>query len=283
MRFGIINYLACPICRADFLLLIHKKTKERVIDGKLKCKKCGRSFYIKNGIACFESCQKKSLEKDAKKLRQTTIEQEIPKKWMDIFSKEELASLKKEWNWMLSPIKKNKNAIHLDFATGTGRFLRNIISKTKGEIVALDNGLSTCQELQYFLKRIRGYKKVSIVCADACKMPFKNGTFDNATSWAGLGEQKMEGAIKEARRVLKNRACFAVSGLHYQKDSKSFSIAKKHHIGFVTKEAIMRALKKVKFRNIEHRVFFCGKWNEKESYLPVFGDPYSTFAVRAQK
>jgi SAM-dependent methyltransferase len=283
MRLGIINHFACPVCRADFLLLIHKKTRERVIDGELRCKKCDRLFYIKGGIACFDSCQKKLPRNELKKLRQTTIEQEIPKKWMNNFSKEELTFLKKEWNWMLAPIKKNKNAIHLDFATGTGRFLRNIISKIKGEIIALDNGLGTCQELQYFLKRIKGYKKVSIVCADARKMPFKNGVFDNVSSWHGLDEPKMEEAIRETKRVLKKKGYLIASGLHYQEDSKSFLIAKKHHINFITKEAIIKTLEKAKFRNIEHRIFFCGKWNERESYLPVFGDFYSTFAIRARK
>lgn len=282
MRISIINHLACPVCRVEFLLLTYKKTKESIIDGELKCKKCGKSFYIKNGIACFVPLDKKPTE-DMKKLRRITTKQEIPKTWTEHFSKKELIALHEEWNWMLSVIKKDRNAIHLDFATGTGRFLRNIVPKTNGEIIALDFGYSTCQELVYFLKKIKKYKRVSVVCADANKMPFKNGVFNSASSWAGLGEQKIEGVIEEAKRVLKRGACLVASGLHYQKGSKSFLLAKKNYINFVTKEATIQILKKANFRDIEHKVFFRGKWNEKESYLPLFGDSYSTFAIRARK
>lgn len=283
MRISIINHLICPVCQADFLLSIYKKTKERIIDGELKCKKCGKSFYIKNSIVCSDSCFKKQTVNYMQKMRRLTIIQEIPRTWMRLFSKQEIVSLHKEWNWMLSIIKKGKRVIHLDFATGTGRFLRNIVSKTKGEIIALECNYTTCLELQYLLKKIKKYNRVSIVCADARKMLFKNGAFDSVTSWAGLDEMKMEKALKETRRVLKKGSFLAASGLHYQEESKSFLLAQENHINFITKEAVIQTLKKANFRNIEHKVFFRGKWNEKESYLPVFGDSYSAFAVRAQK
>jgi ubiquinone/menaquinone biosynthesis C-methylase UbiE/uncharacterized protein YbaR (Trm112 family) len=283
MRLNIINHLACPKCQAEFLFSIYKKTKNRVIEGELKCKKCGRKFYIRDGIVCFASCNKKQFERDVRKLRKTTIEQEIPKKWMHFFSKPELAALKKEWNFLLSVVKKNKSAIHLDFATGTGRFLRNIISKTKGEIIALDNGYDTCQELHYFLKRIKKYSRVSIVCADARKMPFKDGVLNSISSWHGLDELKIKDAIKEAKRILKKNGYFAASGIHYQIGSKSFWRAKKYDIGFLTKEMTMQILKAANFRKTEHKVFYKGRWNEKGDYLPVFNDLYITYAVRGKK
>ena len=283
MRKSIIKFLTCPVCRSNFVVVIHKETKEKILEGELKCQRCDREFYIKNEIAYFTPCIKKQFEKDARKLRKVTTKQEIPKKWRCYFSRQELVALKKEWQWMLSSIKKNKKAIHLDFATGTGRFLRNIVSKTKGEIVALDNGCGTCQELQYFLKRIKKYSRVSIVCADARSMPFKNSAFDNVSSWHGLDESKMIQAIKEAKRVLKKEGYFVASGVHYLKGSKSFLRAQKHHINFLTKEIAVKALKKIGFRNIQHKVFFEGQWNEKESYLPIFNDFYSVYGIRAKK
>jgi hypothetical protein len=77
-----------------------------VIEGELKCKKCGSKFYIRNGIACFMSCNKKQFEREAKKLRKVTREQEIPKRWMRFYSKPELIALKKEWSFLLSVVKK---------------------------------------------------------------------------------------------------------------------------------------------------------------------------------
>lgn len=282
MKTSTINHLVCPACQDKPLFLIHKKTTKRIIDGELKCRRCSKSFYIRNGIACFIPLAKKPTE-GIKRLRRITIEQEIPKTWLEHFSKEELAALYKEWNWMLSSIKKDKNAVHLDFAIGTGRFLRNIFPRTKGRIIALDNGYGTCLELQYFLKKIRKYNRVSIICADARKMPFKNGTFDSVSTWQGLDEPEMEKAIKEAKRVLKKGGYLVASGIHYQKGSKSFSRARKHNIRFLTKEMIIKTLRNVGFRKIEHKTFFRGRWNEKGDYLPIFNDFYSTYAVRAKK
>lgn len=282
MRIAIINHLTCTVCLEDFLLSTHKKTKERIIEGELKCKKCGRRFSIKNGIAYFILKPGKQAL-DVRKARKIIIEQEIPKTWMEHFSKKELAALRKEWNWMLSSIKKDKDAVHLDFATGTGRFLRNIVSKTKGEIVALEHDYSTCLELQYFLKRIKKYSRVSIVCADAREMPFKNEVFDSISSWHGLDEPKMEKAIKEVKRILKKGGGLVASGVHYRKGSKSFLRAKKYDIRFLTKDMIMRALKNVNLHKIEHKIFFEGRWDEKGDYLPIFNDFYSTYAVKAKK
>jgi ubiquinone/menaquinone biosynthesis C-methylase UbiE/uncharacterized protein YbaR (Trm112 family) len=278
----ILNHLACPVCFDDFLLSIYKKTKERIIEGELKCKKCGKIFRVKNGIAYFiPSPGKQAL--DPKKARKIMTEQEIPKIWIKRFSKEELASLYREWGLMLSVVKKDGNTIHLDFATGTGRFLRNIVSKTKGEIIALDFGYSTCQELVHFLKRIKKYKRVSIVCADARKLPFKDDVFDSISSWHGLDEPKMKEVIKETKRVLKTGGYFTASGIHYQRGPKSFLRAKKHGIRFITKEAIILSMKDVNFRKVKHKIFFKGRWGEKGDYLPVFNDFYSTYGVIAEK
>jgi ubiquinone/menaquinone biosynthesis C-methylase UbiE len=246
----ILNQLACPICHYFLKLSIHKKTKERVLGGKLHCEKCKETFTIKDGIVCFFSSCRKPTEKTARNLRKTTLNQEIPRKWMRLFSRQELIALKKEWQWMLSSLKKSKDSIHLDFATGTGRFLRNIVSATKGEIVALEYDYPTCVELQYFLKKIRKYGRVSIICADARNMPFKNEVFDSISSWHGLDEPKMDRALKEVKRVLKPKGCFVASGVHYLEGSKSFLRAKKHNINFLTKEIIVKALKKVILRGL---------------------------------
>lgn len=283
MKLEILNQLVCPTCHRVVKLSIRSKTRERVLEGELRCEICKRKFPIKNGVACFITVCIRPTKRTAQNLRKTTLNQEIPQKWMNLFSKEELKALKKEWQWMLSSIKKNKKAIHLDFATGTGRFLRNIVSKTKGEIVALDNGYGTCQELRYFLKRIKKYNRVSIVCADAREMPFKNGVFDSVTTWHGLDEPKMGKAVKEVKRVLKKDGYFAASGIHYQKGSKSFLRAKRHHINFLTREITIKKLKDAGFRNIEHKIFFEGQWNEIGSFLPIFKDWYMTYAVRSQK
>lgn len=283
MRINIINHLVCPECRGKFLLSIHKKTKERIINGELECGKCNRKFHIKNGIACFIISCREPTQKTIQKMRKITVEQEIPNKWLKLYSKEEKKALKKEWRWMLSSIKKGKNAIHLDFATGTGRFLRNIVSKTKGEIIALDCDYPTCLELQYFLKRLRKYNRVSIVCADARMIPFKDKTFDSISSWYGIEELRMKSSIKESKRILKNRGFFTTSAIHYPEGSKSFLLAKKYGVRLITKEKLLEWFKETYFNEIEQKIFFQGYGGERDFPIPMFGDCYLMYVIRGRK
>ena len=283
MKVGVLNQFVCPACHFQLGVIIHKKVKERVLDGEFQCKSCNKKFAIKQGIACFVSSCVEPTERSTKNLRKIILKQEVSKKWMNLFPQQELKALKEEWEWMISSIKNNKNTVHLDFATGTGRFLRNIVSKTKGEVVVLEHDYSTCRELQYFLKKIKKYSKVSIVCADARNMPFKNETFDSISTWHGLDEPKMEKAIEETQRVLKKGGFFVASGIHYLKNSKSFQRAKKHHINFLTKEKTIKILQDAGFRHIEHKIFYEGQWNKRGDYLPVFNDWYISYAVKCQK
>lgn len=281
MKASLLNYLVCPICSGDFLLMTQKRAKDRIIEGELRCKKQNHRFIIKNGIVYFIPKSKQVYNK--LKSNKKIIEQEIKRDWLKYFTQEELKALNKEWKWMISFVKRDKNSFHLDFATGTGRFLRNIISKTRGEIIALDSNPSTCLELSCILKRVKKYKRVSIICADANKMPFKNNVFDSVSSWHGLDEPNIENAIKETKRVLKKGGYFTASGIHYQKGSKSFLIARKSGIRFIAKETIIPFIKKLHFRQIKYKIFHRGQWSEKMDYLPILNDLYSIYGIGAKK
>jgi uncharacterized protein YbaR (Trm112 family)/ubiquinone/menaquinone biosynthesis C-methylase UbiE len=280
---AVLNLLACPVCHTTLVLRKQKRIGVRIISGNLYCDTCGKTFPIKNGIVCFTASHEKLERKKLKQLRQTTILQELTNRWQHLYSPRELRALKKEWNWMLTTICKEKNTIHLDFATGTGRFLRFISSYTNGELVALEHDYATCTELLYFLKKIKKYDHISIVCADACAMPFVNNAFNSVSSWHGLDEPFIQGAIQESQRVLKKHGYFIGSGIHYQKKLKSFILAKKTSILFTTKESILRFLKTAKFYSVVHKIFFVGQWNEKEDYLPIYGDFYSVYGIKAKK
>lgn len=80
MRTNILSHLVYPKCQTEFLFSVIKKTKERIVEGELKCKKCGTRFYIKDEVAYFVPCGKKQFEKDVQGSRKITIEQERYKK-----------------------------------------------------------------------------------------------------------------------------------------------------------------------------------------------------------
>ena len=90
MRKKIISILVCPKCRSHLDLKKEKSLKDRIQKGKLKCSKCGSSFEIIDDIVCFKPISSKELNKKIRKAREMFLNQEVKKKWLEYFNKEEL-------------------------------------------------------------------------------------------------------------------------------------------------------------------------------------------------
>lgn len=283
MRNKILGLIVCPFCKGSVSTDIERKVASRIVNARLSCEGCGKNFYIENGITYFKDFNKKIDKNIQARLRRTTLQQEVPRKWLKRFSPAERRALEKEFDLFSSVLKKKKLDVHLDFATGTGRLVRELIAKTKGEVVVLDFGKETCLELRYFLKKIKRYSRVSIICADARNMPFKKNAFDSISSWTGLNEPGMDRAIKEVFRVLKLKSYIAVSGVFYpDKKSKSYSRAKKWKI-CASKKGVLSTFKMMKLKSIVYKELFRGTWQDSDSYLPVFGDVYVYYFIKASK
>lgn len=276
--------MICPRCKSSLRLEIDNRSKNRIYKGRLLCVKCNAKFEIINDIVCFKSVALKDKNRTKlQKIEDLFLQQEYKKEWLKHFTKQELSDLKSEWGWMINNLNLKKSKIHLDWATGTGRFLRNILGITKGEIITLEVDYPTCVGLRTFLKKIGKYSNVTIICADARIMPLKDDSIDSISSWHGLDEPNINRAIDESRRVLKLNKVFSAAGLFYKKESKSLKIAKKWKIKFAEERIAYQYFKKIDFKDIRYKTFFRGKWSESESFLPRFGDYYTSYAISGQK
>lgn len=283
MRRKIHSILICPKCGGSLDLEAKKKIRERIQIGDLKCSKCKADFKIIDGIVCFKSIIDKDLDERIKRTRAMFLSQELNKKWIKHFTNKEFIALKEEWQWMISKLNLKNSQIHLDWATGTGRFLRNILNLVKGEIVTLETDYATCVGLKDFLKKIRKYSKVTIIYGDARNMPFINNSIDSVSTWAGLDEPRVGKAIDESQRILKKEGVLAVSGLYFENNSKSLKIALKEGIEFAKKDKAQQYFKKLGFRDIDYKIFFEGKWTSDKDFLPKKGDYYASYAVAGKK
>jgi len=177
-----------------------------------------------------------------------------------------------------------KSRIHLDWCTGTGRFLRNILNLVKGEIIVLEIDYPACIGMKALFKKIKRYSKITIICGDAKKLPFASGTIDSVTSWNGLGEIGMNKAVTESKRVLKKDKVLATSGLFYDKGSKSLKAALKWKVNFAREGEVVKYFSKVGFKDIKYRVFLKSKClDRKMSFLPKFGDYYTNYGIKGKK
>ncbi len=283
MRQKINSTLICPKCGGLLDLKIEKKSGDRINKGDLSCDKCNANFKIIDDIVRFKPIAERGLDKKIKRVREMFLDQELNKKWAKHFSKEEFGVLKEEWRWMINKLNLKNSQIHLDWATGTGRFLRNILNLVKGEIIAIESDYATCVALRDFLKRIKKYSKTTIICGDARNMPLVDNSVDSVSTWSGLDEPKISKALDESKRVLKKDRPLVVSGLFFEDNSKSLKIALREKIEFAKKDKTQQYFKKLGFKDIDYKIFFEGKWASGKDFLPKKGDYYASYAVAGRK
>lgn len=283
MKEKIIPILICPKCGGSLCLKIEKKSGDRINEGDLNCNKCNASFKITDDIICFKSIQKKNLDKKIKRIREMFFSQELNKDWLKHFDKKEQSALEKEWKWMMDKLNLENSKIHLDWATGTGRFLRNVLNLIKGEIITLETDYATCLGLRDFLKKIKEYSKITIIYGDARNIPLADNSVDSVSSWHGIDESKINKALDEAERVLKKDGVLAVSGLFFEDNSRSLKIALQEKIEFAKKDKTQQYFKRSGFKDVNSKVFFEGKWTSDKDFLPKKDDYYTSYGVAGRK
>lgn len=284
MRKNLESIFICPKCNSSLKLKVLEKTRGRIHKGELRCKKCKKVFKIIDDIVCFKKLTRTDKDKQKiQKVKRFYLEKEFRKEWIKHFTKPEFATTKDQWDWMIEKSGLRRSKVHMDCCTGTGRFLRNILGIVKGDIITLDYSFSDCVGLRELLKRLRRYLKVTIVCADAHKIPFAPSSVDSVTSWHGLDEPGTDKAVSESRRVLKKDGCIAVSGLFYEEGSKSLKSALKWKIKFAKEGEVLKYFKKANFKNIQYQIFFKTKSLERKDFLPRFGDYYTVYGIGGRK
>lgn len=279
MKKRIIPILMCPKCGGSLDLKIEKKSGDRINEGDLSCNKCNVNFKITNDIVCFRTAEEKGLDEKIKRIWGMFFNQELNKDWLNNFNKEEQSALKEEWQWMIDKLDLKNSEVHLDWATGTGRFLRNILNLVKSEIITLETDYATCLGLRDLLKKTKEYSKVTIIYGDARNMPLTDNSIDSASSWHGIDEPKINKAIDEVKRVLKKDKPLVVSGLSFKDNSRSLEIALKEGIEFAKKDRAQQYFKKLGFEDVDSKVFFEGKWASDKDFLPKKDDYYASYGV----
>jgi len=120
-----------------------------------------------------------------------------------------LLSLWRDLSWRRKAVQQldtGRNLKVLDLATGTGDMLITLFRERPDivEVAGLDiseNMLATCREK---LRKRGLIDRARLLCADASKMPFADGTFDAATMAFGIRNTADAAAtLREIHRVLK--------------------------------------------------------------------------------
>jgi len=272
-----LKILACPKCKSPLGLGLGNEIRSRIYNGKLHCPKHDGVAEIVDEVVYF-----RKIGENIVKLP-IPLDKEVKRKWLKFFSKQELAALRREWKWMFGKLNLKRSKTHLDWATGTGRFLREVSEVFRENIIVLEYDRATCIWLKDFLKKIGKYSKVSIVCCDARNMPLRSNSIDSVSSWHGLDEPNIKKALNESRRVLKGRRPIACSGFFLKETLKSLNIAAKEKMEFVIEGKSYQYFRRLGFTDVDYKIFWEGKWTSRRDFLPKFGDHCVNYGISGRK
>lgn len=161
---NLLEFLACPLCKKSFELIIKKKTTE-VKEGTLVCHNCGKGFPILNYIPRFvsEDSYTASFSLEWTLHRETLLDS------VSGTDDAEQTFVKKTG----FDLQQLKNKLVLDAGCGCGRFAE-IVAKYGGEVIGVDLSFA----VDGAFKNIGCKPNVHIIQADILDLPFKKDIFD---------------------------------------------------------------------------------------------------------
>lgn len=164
-----LKFLVCPACKADLDLRAQSQRGPEVLEGSLRCRRCGVAYPVCRGIPRFVS--------------------------RDAYA----SSFGRQWHWFRTVQLDSRNGGHesaraleattgwrdedyygrlvLDAGVGAGRFAE-IVAQKGGEVVGID--LTAAVDAAY--ENLGDHPHVHLVQADIFAMPFHTHTFDLAYS-----------------------------------------------------------------------------------------------------
>ena len=220
----IVDYLCCPICRANLALQSESEVDGDVLEGSLSCE-CGHTFRISQGVADFNS-----------------EEQGFANQWESMSDERNFGELDREMdaNNPLEVVKRremvlgaivgaisNYNCnIVLDIASGRGLLLTELIKNLSDDvhIISIDLSAFVLKYDHHKFKRIAPTKKINYLACDATNLPLKDSVVDAAATYCGFSNMLgvTEQALQEVHRVIRPTGILVDSYVVIQKASKGY-------------------------------------------------------------
>lgn len=193
-----------------------------------------------------------------------------------------MISLGSDQSWrkkVLQLVADTKPKTVLDIATGTGD-LAILMSKTNAEkIIGLDLSAGMLEVGKEKVKALGLERTIEMIQGDSENLPFENDRFDAITVGFGIRNfEDLEKGLSEIHRVLKPNGIFVIletsvptkfpfkQGYHlytrnilpmmgklFSKDQKAYKYLSESAENFPFGEALNNILRKVGFKNVEHR------------------------------
>lgn len=204
MKKAIMEMLVCPACLPDENKLsgtIQREQGDDIFEGSLTCRKCGKVYAIRNGMAFLDPISLKKTEKaDSKYESAPVLSSYVWSHYGDILKDSNASSAYSEWADLMSP----HPGVSIDAGCAVGRFTFEM-SKRSDFVIGIDNSISFVQaarelminrRMKFTLKQegqlteekivslpeIWDSNKVEFIVGDALALPFRSRAFSSLAS-----------------------------------------------------------------------------------------------------
>lgn len=259
MLYDIICIMICPKCRGELIWDITKRVGNRVEEAKIRCASCKEEYNVHDGIGEFikecneskgvdnfldnrssllnisEETKKALLEASLNSLNASDLsfyadlmrERGKVKTAAKVkilernkkFSKEYYNIIEKQFENVSNLIK--DDGYILDIATGRGSFLKHLLEKHDNHIVGSDISLTGLSDLKKELIAMGKYDRVSLFAFNGKAIPFRDNSFNIATSFYGIGHiTNVELFIREVTRIIQNKF-LSIENLYFEDGSEN--------------------------------------------------------------
>ena len=165
MKPSALNFLVCPACKTD--LNLHAKSHDglEIVEGKLQCLQCGRTYPITRRVPRFvpDESYAASFGREWNWFSVVQLDSQNG-------TRESEATLEATTGWT---DKDYQGSLVLDVGVGAGRFAE-IVANKGGEVVGID--LTTAVDAAY--KSLGARERIHLVQANLFEMPFRKEAFD---------------------------------------------------------------------------------------------------------
>jgi SAM-dependent methyltransferase len=171
MKQKLLEFLACPTCGGDILLVyVGTREEKEIIEGLLSCRKCTREYKIVRGVPRFADLSK--IEQD-----KAETAENFGWQWTHFTQADE--KYKSQFLGWIQPVEPGffKDKIVLEGGCGKGRHTTLAANWGAREVIGID--LSAAVETAF--QATRNLPNAHVVQADVYKLPFKK-VFDYAFS-----------------------------------------------------------------------------------------------------
>jgi ubiquinone/menaquinone biosynthesis C-methylase UbiE/uncharacterized protein YbaR (Trm112 family) len=290
MHEQILQFLACPICRAP-LVFEGRQSGNRFVNGYFKCGNA-HMYQVKEEIGLLKDAKSSANEFEWKvDVADEKRYEEIRKQYSSYLREDQKIAAEKLIEELVDNVVQSCEGSDdkvLDVATGMGEFILPLAKGSSEDLIIIGTDIDEkpLRGATHKAKKFNTYNKISLIVTDAKHLCFKGDVFSTISSNFGFDNvPDTLLAFTEGARILQPEGKIIFSSIWFKENSKSMRLAEEHHLGQMASETrLEKTLRKAGLVLEWIEEIYSGLWpHNPMDLLPVEGDEYTHVIAQARK